>query len=73
MESRALHPDKGRGTGDIAAEAGDLRQQVFALKDLARIEVDDPTVLLESLNIAEAETTKLRDNLKAILTAALVR
>jgi type I restriction enzyme M protein len=33
----------------------------------------DPSVLLESLHLAEAETAKLRDQLKAILAEALVR
>jgi type I restriction enzyme M protein len=33
----------------------------------------DPLVLLESLNVAEAETAKLRGQLKAILTEALTR
>jgi type I restriction enzyme M protein len=33
----------------------------------------DPKVLLESLNAAEAETAKLRDQLKAILGEALAQ
>jgi type I restriction enzyme M protein len=33
----------------------------------------DPNVLLESLNIAEAETVNLREQLKAILAEALIR
>jgi type I restriction enzyme M protein len=33
----------------------------------------DPALLLESLNAAEAETTTLRDQLKAILAEALTR
>src|SRR5882757_5806144 len=37
VEGRALHADKGGGARNIAAETGDLRQQVFALEDLARV------------------------------------
>jgi len=33
----------------------------------------DPEVLLESLNVAEAQTASLRDQLKAILAEALAR
>lgn len=33
----------------------------------------DPEVLLESLNVAEAETIRLRDELKSILAEALAR
>ena len=36
-------------------------------------EFDDPAELLVALNLAEAETVKLRDQLKALLVEALVR
>ena len=37
VQRRALHADEGRGARDVAAEARDLGQQIFALEDLARI------------------------------------
>src|SRR5207244_6532114 len=37
MQGRALHADKSGGAGNIAAEAGYLGDQVFALEDLSRI------------------------------------
>ena len=37
MQRRALHADEFGGARDVAAEAGDLRQQVFALEHLARV------------------------------------
>ncbi len=37
VQRRALHADKGRGARDIAAEPVDLRQQIIALEDFARL------------------------------------
>src|SRR5712691_12609787 len=37
VQCRALHPDKGRGARDVAAEAGYLGQQILALEHLARV------------------------------------
>ena len=37
MQSRALHSDELRGAGDVAAEAVDLRDQIFALEHFARL------------------------------------
>ena len=37
MKRRAFHADKPGGAADIAAKAVDLGQQIFALKDLARL------------------------------------
>ena len=41
MQRRALHADKGRGARDVAGKAGHLRQQIFALKDLARVAYEE--------------------------------
>src|SRR5216684_2501042 len=37
MQRRALHTDKGRGSRNIAAEAGHLGKQIFTLEHLARV------------------------------------
>src|SRR5215471_5399339 len=37
MERRALHADERRRPGYVAAEPGDLRDQVFPLEDLAGV------------------------------------
>ncbi len=37
MQSGALHPDEFCGSRDVAAEPADLRDQIFALENLAGI------------------------------------
>src|SRR6185437_5149897 len=37
VQRRTLHADKFGGAGDVAAEAIDLRQQIFALEHFARL------------------------------------
>ena len=51
MKGRALHADELGGSGDIAAEPGDLRQQIFLFKLLTCLRSADHDVLIDWLGV----------------------
>ena len=59
----------------VSADEVKARGYNLDFKNPHSVAVDhgDPDVLLAELHAAESETTKLRDQLKAILTEALLR